>query len=251
MGPVSRGECHLTGACVVSDCTQRKKFMNLAIHARLLLLPLLAVARVGLAQEPPASPQASLTVVNAVPGEKNVFVSFDDQSIWPPGFVSGQSTAAVMFAAGKKRLKIECEGYSATEAVLDLPSGANCAFVMYPGELVGEGPDKGKRKIGVFLPAPHLGGAKKPPAGKVWKIVLVGSKEARELEVNGKKLTLSPRKSLEFASPDGSAAVKFKGKDILGAAPEESGEYWVVVYPSGDALEAVLLNHSSFTVPSA
>jgi hypothetical protein len=218
------------------------------ISAFLILVVGVAAA---FAQETAPVSQASLTVVNAVPGDKNVFVSFDDQSIWPPGFTAGQTTAAVMFAAGKKRLKIVCEGYSATEAVLDLPAGANCALVMYPGELVNEGPDKGKRKIGVFLPSPHLGGAQKAPAGKIWKIVLVGSAKAHDLELNGRQLSLAPRKSSEFASADGSATVKYQGKEILAVAPEEAGEYWVVVFPEGNDLKAVLLNHSAFKVPPA
>jgi hypothetical protein len=203
----------------------------------------------GVAQETPPSGQSSLSVVNAVTGDKNLFVSFDGQSIWPPGFTSGQSTASVIFPSGKKDLKIECEGYATTEAKLDLPVGANCALIFYPGELVAEGPDKGKRKVGVFIPAPHMRGAR-PPAGVRWKVVLVGTQQATEIEINGQKALLTPRKSTEVSPAAGSGiSVEHKGKEVLGSAPEEAGEYWVVVFPVSDGFSAVLLNHTPFPIP--
>lgn len=208
-----------------------------------------AAALYASAQEESSVAPASLVVVNAVPGQDNVHVSFDGQSIWPPGFTPGQSTAAVMFPSGSKALKIECEGYAATEAKLELPSGANCAIIMYLGELVVDGPDKGKRRIGVFVPSPHMRGA--PPArGMRWKAVLVGSAEPREVEINGRRVLLAPRKTTEIPDVDGAVVLKDRGADIFGSAPEDAGEYWVVLYPSGDELKAVLLNHSPFPVPS-
>lgn len=201
-------------------------------------------------QEAVPVPQASLTVVNAVPGDKNVFVSFDDQSIWPPGFTAGQSTAAVMFPAGRKRIGIECEGYAKTEASMELPPGANCAMIIYPGELIAEGPDKGKRRIGVFVPAPHQPAAKQA-TGKRWKIVLVGATKSAEVEINGEKMLLSAKKSADLSPGGNGVVVTHQGREILGVAPEEAGEYWVVVFPSGNGLEAVMLNHSPFKVPAA
>jgi hypothetical protein len=187
-------------------------------------------------------------VVNAVPGDKNVFVSFDDQSIWPPGFTAGQSTAAVMFPAGKKKIRIECEGYAKTKASLELPAGANCAIITYPGELIAEGPEKGKRKIGVFVPTPHQSVAKQA-TGKRWKIVLVGTEKSAEVEVNGKKMPLSAKKSADLSLSGDGVVVRHQGREILGAAPEEAGEYWVVVFRSDDGLQAVMLNHTPFKVP--
>ena len=199
-------------------------------------------------QESAPVAQASLTVVNAVPGDKNVFVSFDDQSIWPPGFTAGQSTAAVMFPAGKKKIGIECEGYAKTGASIELPSGANCAIIIYPGELIAEGPDKGKRRIGVFVPPPHQPAAKRA-TGKRWKIVLVGAEKSAEVEINGKKILLSAKKSVDLSPGGEGVVVKYQGSEILGVAPEEAGEYWVVVFPNGDGVQAVMLNHSPFKVP--
>jgi hypothetical protein len=201
------------------------------------------------AQQPPATAQASLTVVNAITGDKNVFVSFDGQSIWPPGFTAGQSTGAVIFPSGTKQLKIECDGFAATEAKLDLPAGANCAMILFPGELVTDGPEKGKRRIGVFLPSPHQAGSK-DLKGKRWKAVLVGTSASQEVEINGKKILLTPRKSAEFTAPPGGVTVRHQNRDILGVAPEEAGEYWVVVYPGDSGLQAALLTHSPFKVPA-
>jgi len=220
-----------------------------ATFLRLAVSLLLWTSPVSLrAQDAAAPAQASLTIVNAVPGDKNLYVNFDGQSIWPPGFTPGQSTAAVFFPAGKKALKIECEGYATTEAKMEMLAGASCAMIFYPGELVADGPDKGKRRIGVFLPAPHLLGAK-APQGKRWKAILVGTSESQEVEINGKKLVLTPRKSTEFSAEGGLILLKHKGKDIFGTAPEEAGEYWVVVFPGEESLQAVVLNHSPMPLP--
>ncbi len=204
----------------------------------------------GLSQEVASTPQASLTVVNAIPGEKNVFVSFDGQSIWPPGFFAGQSTAPTIFPSGRKKVEIESDGYAKTEAMMDLPPGANCAIIMYPGELVSEGADKGKRKIGVFVPPPHRA-EDKSITGKRWKVVLVGAEKSAEVEINGKKVQLTERKSADFVPTGLVVEIMHQGKQILGAAPEEPGEYWVVVFPSENGLSAVLLNHPQFKLPAS
>jgi hypothetical protein len=201
------------------------------------------------AQQPSAPAHASLTLVNALTGDKNVFVSFDGQSIWPPGFTAGQSTGAVFFPSGSKQIKVECEGFAPSEAKLDLPAGANCAIIIYPGEVVTDGPDKGKRRIGVFLPSPHQPGSQ-AFKGKRWKAVLVGTSESQEIEINGKKLLLAPRKSVEFTAPPAGVTVRHQNRTLLGAAPEEVGEYWVVVYPGDNGLQAALLTHSPFKIPA-
>jgi len=194
--------------------------------------------------------QASLAIVNAVPSDKNLFVSFDGESIWPPGFVPGQSTASVMFSAGKKKLRVECEGFASAEGVLELPTGANCAAVFYSGEIANEGPDKGKRKIGVFLPTPHPPTAS-APKDVSFKVVLVGATDPVELHVNGKKEVFLPSKTrLMGGLQQGLFSIEHKGSELLKASPDEPGEYLVVVYPSANKLSAVLLNHSPFKVPS-
>lgn len=194
--------------------------------------------------ESASSGQASLAIVNAVSGDKNLFVSFDGQSIWPPGFTPGQSTASVMFPSGKKKLKVECEGYAPTEAVLDLPKGANCAVIFYPGNVAIEGPDKGKRKIGVFVPAPHLPGASAPKEIR-FRIVSVGNSEPLELKVNGRKEIFLPSKSREISrSGQSLLRLEHQGVELFSTAPEEEGEYWVVIFPGSDGLSAVMLAHT-------
>lgn len=210
-----------------------------------------AALTAGATEQPSQVGQSSLSVVNAITGDKNLFVSFDGQSIWPPGFTPGQSTASVIFPSGKKELKVECEGYATAEAKLDLQSGANCALIFYPGETILEGPDKGKRKIGVFVPAPHVRGTK-PPSGVRWKVVLVGTQQPAELEINGQKALLAPRKPLEVpVAARGAISVKHKDKEVLGSAPEDAGEYWVVVFPENEGVAAVLLVHTPSEVPPA
>lgn len=202
----------------------------------------------ALAQDAFTQPQASLSIVNALRADHNVYVSFDDSSIWPPGFAPGQSTAPVLFPAGAQRVKIECEGYAPAEAQLQLPAGANCALIIYPGEVVADGPDKGKRKISAYTPGPHAAGTK-PTADKRWKIILVGATAQAELEVNGKKISLSPRKSADISGNSSDVRVSHNGKQIFSAAVEDAGEFWIVVFPAEDGLTAAMLNHSPFEIP--
>jgi hypothetical protein len=223
-----------------------KRKIPLLVCLFVLWLPVSALL---LAQEAGEGAQASLSVVNAVPGPNNVFVSFDGGSIWPPGFTPGQSTAAVLFPAGKKSVQIQCEGFATVEANMDLPAGANCAMIIYPGAPVAEGPDRGKRKLSVFVPPSHPPGSKQT-TGQRWKIILVGTEQSAELEVNGKKVLLTPRKSIELEQSGAGLEVKYQGKAILGAIPEDSGEYWAVVFPAEGGLGAVLHNHSAFKVES-
>jgi len=199
------------------------------------------------AEEFDLHPHSSLTVVNAVPGVNNVHVSFDGQSIWPPGFKSGQSTAAVMFPSGKKNVRIECEDYASTDVVIDLSPGANCAMVLYPGDVVSEGPDIGKRSLGIYMPQPHPSGTKKT-TGKRWKIVLASSAQALQVEVNGQEMSLQPRQAAEVVANRGNIEVKHRGTTLLEAAPSESGEYWVVVFQGEEGLVAVLFDHSPFQI---
>jgi hypothetical protein len=196
-------------------------------------------------------PKASLALVNAVPVDANVFISFDGVSIWPPGFTPGQSTAAVFFPAGSKKVTLSCDGYATTEAKLDLSPGANCAIVVYPGPIVNDGADKGKRALALYRLPSHPAG-QKPPAGMKWSIVVVGSKDPVEVEINGKTMLLSPNKKADFSARSSGVEVKYKGKAIIGTAPEEVSEYWVVLYPKSEdiGMGAALLDHGVFKVPS-
>ena len=84
---------------------------------------------------------------------------------------------------------------------------------------------------------------------RLWKIVLVGAEKSAEVEINGKKILLSAKKSVDLSPGGEGVVVKYQGSEILGVAPEEAGEYWVVVFPNGDGVQAVMLNHSPFKVP--
>jgi hypothetical protein len=210
----------------------------------IFLIVTFAVVGAGPLRAQQAEPsQTALTVVNAIAGPDNLFISFDDQSIWPPGFTSGQSTAAVLFPAGRKKAKFSCEGYASGEFELDLPPGGSCAIIVYPGEVVADGPDQGKRRLSVFSPKPHLAGAKRPTAIR-WSAVLVGSRSPVEVEVNGKKQLLTPQKRIDLQGGPVGSEVKHRGKTILGATPEEAGDYIIVIYPVGEDLQAALLHHA-------
>lgn len=185
-----------------------------------------------------APSEASLMIINAVPGKNSVFISFDGQSIWPLGFSSGTSTSAVTFPAGIKRMEITCDGYVAAVADLELSADSKYALVVYPGDVVTDGPDSGKRRLAAFVPAP-LTAEKGRSSQKTWKIVLVGAAKQAQVEINDKVLRLEPRKPSLLTPGEGMLVVRHDGREILATAPQGGGEYWVVVFPTETELRAV------------
>jgi hypothetical protein len=196
----------------------------------------------------PAPPATStVVIVNTLPGPGNLFVKFGAEEIWPPGFTPGQSTGAVGFPSGKKAIEARCEGFVTTRLDGELVPKANCAMVFYPGSEVKDGPDKGKRKIGLFQPEPLKG----PVKGKSWHLILVGTSASSTLEINGRAMTLQPGRAekIELGGKN-FVEVKQGGETILAQSPEEPGEYWVVVYElQPKKLAAVLLNHLFYPLP--
>lgn len=201
----------------------------------------------GIAQTP-APAFGTVVVVNTLPGPGNLFVRFGPENIWPPGFSPGQSTGAVAFPAGKKAVEARCEGFVTTRLEAEIPAKANAAMVFYPGAEVKDGPDKGKRKIGLFQPEPHRAEIK----GRNWKIILVGGPTSATLSVNGGTMPLQRDRPETIGEGAGNGVeVKNGGETIFTAGVSDPGEYWVVVYESEPGkLAAVLLNHLAYSVPS-
>jgi len=201
----------------------------------------------GRAQAPVAPAASTVVIVNTLPGPGNLFVKFGPEEIWPPGFTPGQSTGAVAFASGKKAIEARCQGFVTTRLEGELAPKANCAMVFYPGSEVKDGPDKGKRKIGLFQPPPLRSGV----PGKTWHVILVGVGEPATVEINGKAVTLQPGRAERIETGQKLfVEVKQGGEPLLAESPEDAGEYWVVLYPAQpDKLAAALLRHLPYPVP--
>ena len=199
------------------------------------------------AQTPSPVAMSTLVIVNTLPGPGNLFVKFGPEEIWPPGFTPGQSTGAVGFPSGKKMVEARCQGFVTTRLEGELAPKANCAMVFYPGAQVKDGPDKGKRKIGLFQPDPLRGGAQ----SKSWHIILVGAVGPATLQVNEQPVMLEPGRSQRIETGGKHfVEVKQAGDTLLAESPEDPGQYWVVVYEGQPGkLTAVLLNHLPYSVP--
>lgn len=195
----------------------------------------------------PSSTKASLVVVNALPGPENLHVFMASQELWAAGFTPGQSTGGVIIPAGKPPMEARCPGFASTKFTADFPDRANCAMVFYPGEEVKEGPEKGKKSIGVFFPPFILDG--QSPKGKSWEAILVGPLAQASLTFNSQPINLMIGKPVKLTNA-GRIEVKSNGTQLLAASPEESGNYWLILF--GDSLEkltAVLLNHIHYDIP--
>lgn len=195
----------------------------------------------------PSSTKASLVVVNALPGPENLHVFMASQELWAAGFTPGQSTGGVIIPAGKPPMEARCPGFASTKFAADFPDRANCAMVFYPGEEVKEGPEKGKKSIGVFFPPFILDG--QSPKGKSWEAILVGPLAQASLTFNSQPINLMIGKPVKLTNA-GRIEVKSNGTQLLAASPEESGNYWLILF--GDSLEkltAVLLNHIHYDIP--
>lgn len=192
--------------------------------------------------------QCSLTLLNALPGPGNLRIKLGPEDIWPPGFTPGQSTGGVLFPSGKKSLELACEGFVNTKTEIVLPTGANFAMIFFPGEEITEGPDKGKRKIGMFAPPPIL--PNQPPTGKNWQMLLAGPLAQASLKIDKKPLNLVRGQPIDLGSEKGQMIVENGDKLLFAANPDENGNYWVVVFgDKPDSLQAALLNHIRYTVP--
>lgn len=199
-------------------------------------------------QETGRAGQASLTLVNALPGPENLHVKFGQEDIWPPGFTPGQSTGGVLFPSGKKKVQLICEGFALTEAEISLPSGGNCAMILFPGEESKEGPDKGKKKIGLFCPAPIL--PNQAPQGKTWNALLAGSVDRVKLNLNGQPVEMRKGEPIKVDGKEGRMVVESGERMLLASSPEGEGNYWVILFgDKEESIQAVLLNHLVYSVP--
>jgi hypothetical protein len=201
------------------------------------------------AEPAPEKSKVSLTLVNALPGPENLHVLMASQELWPPGFTPGQSTGGVILPGGKPAMEARCAGFVSTKFTAELPNRANCAMVFYPGEEIKEGPDKGKRKIGVFFPPPILEG--QTPKGKNWQALLVGPLTEATLAFNDKPIRLSVGEPLKL---DGRGAVDIKsnGKPLYSSNPDDSGNFWLIISgETQDKLSIVQLNHVFFEIPKS
>jgi len=146
-------------------------------------------------------------------------------------------------------MEARCTGFVSTKFTADFPNRANCAMVFYPGEEIKEGPDKGKRKIGVFFPPPILEG--QAPKVKNWEALLVGPLTQATLTVNEKPIRLSIGQPLKVECRDG-VDIKSNGMPLYSSNPDDSGNFWLIIFgETQEKLSVVQLNHIYFEIPKS
>ena len=144
-------------------------------------------------------------------------------------------------------MEARCVGFISTKFTADFPNRANCAIIFYSGEEVKEGPDKGKRKIGVFFPPPIL--ESQAPKGKNWQALLVGPLTEATLAFNDKPIRLIAGEPLKLEIR-GSVDIKSNGIPLYSSNPDDSGNFWLIISgETQDKLSVVQLNHIFFEVP--
>lgn len=144
-------------------------------------------------------------------------------------------------------MEARCAGFVSTKFTADLPNRANCAMVFYPGEEIKDGPDKGKRKIGVFFPPPILQG--QAPKAKNWQALLVGPLTQATLTVNEQPIRLSIGQPLKVEARGG-VDIKSNGKPLYSSNPDDSGNFWLIIFGEAqEKLSVVQLNHIYFEIP--
>ena len=195
----------------------------------------------------PAPSKASIVLVNALPGPENLHVFMSNQELWPSGFTPGQSTGGVIIPGGKPSMEARCPGFAPKKFTADFPNRANCAMVFYPGEEIQEGPDKGKRSIGVFFPPPILDG--QAPKSKNWMALLAGPLAEAALTFNEKPIRLNMAQPLKL-EVQGYLEVKSNGATLFSDNPDSAGNYWLILLGNSlDKLSVVKLNHIHINIP--
>lgn len=226
----------------------RYEFLFFQSGLFLLLVITSGWAQTSGGQETGRAGQASLTLVNALPGPENLHVKFGQEDIWPAGFTPGQSTGAVLFPSGKKKVQLSCAGFAPTLEEISLPPGGNFGMVFFPGEKVKDGPDAGKKKIGVFCPPPIL--PDQLPQRKNWSVLLVGPLERMKVKINGQGTDLEQGKPVPWKGDGGRMVVECGERMLLASSPEGDGNYWVILMGENEeSIQAVVLNHVMYDVP--
>jgi hypothetical protein len=199
------------------------------------------------AESGPEKPKASLVLLNALPGPENLHVFMANQDVMPAGLTPGQSTGGVIIPGGKPAMEARCPGFASTKFVPDFPNRANCAIIFYPGDEVNEGPDKGKRKIGVFFPPPILDG--QAPKSENWGAFMAGPLAEASFTLNGKTIRLSLAQPLKL-EVQGFLEIKSNGATLYADNPDIPGNYWLIFLGSSpDKLSVVKLNHIHYDIP--
>jgi len=230
-----------------SDNDLRPLSLRMRGEALSCLLLLFAWMPLSTHGQTPAPSKASIVLVNALPGPENLHVFMSNQELWPSGFTPGQSTGGVIIPGGKPSMEARCPGFAPKKFTADFPNRANCAMVFYPGEEIQEGPDKGKRSIGVFFPPPILDG--QAPKGKIWQAFLAGALAEASLTINKKPIRLNLAQPLKLES-QGYLEVEANGATLYAGNPDSAGNYWLVFFGNSlDKLSVVKLNHIYFDIP--
>jgi hypothetical protein len=195
----------------------------------------------------PVPSKASLVLINALPGPENLHVFMAGQELWPAGLTPSQSTGGVIIPGGKPSMEARCPGFVSTKFTADFPNRANCAMVFYPGEEIKDGPDKGKRSIGVFFPPPILDG--QAPKSKNWEAFMAGPLAEASFTLNEKPIRLSLAQPLKL-EVQGFLEIKSNGATLYADDPDGPGNYWLIFLGSApDKLSVVKLNHIHYNIP--
>ena len=121
-------------------------------------------------------------------------------------------------------------------------------MIFFPGQEIQDGPEKGKRKIGMFTPPPIL--PDKPAKGKEWHALLVGPLAQAKLNINKQPANLNLGQPVDLSSLRGEIIVENGDKLLLAMNPEDSGNYSVVVYgDKTETLQVACLNLINYAVP--
>ena len=211
------------------------------------LVLLLAWLPLSMQGQTPAPSKVSIVLVNALPGPENLHVFMSNQELWPAGFTPGQSTGGVIVPGGKPSMEACCPGFASTKFTADFPNRANCAMVFYPGEEIKEGPDKGKRSIGIFFPPPILDG--QAPKSENWGAFLAGPLAEASFTLNEKTIRLILAQPLKL-EVQGFLEIKSNGAMLYADNPDSPGNYWLIFLGSApDKLSVVKLNHIHYNIP--
>ena len=100
----------------------------------------------------------------------------------------------------------------------------------------------------MFTPPPIL--PNKPTQGKEWHALLVGPLTQAKLSINKQPVNLNRGQAVDLSPIRGEVIVENGEKLLLAMNPEDSGNYWVVVYgDKTDTLQVACPNLINLPVP--
>jgi len=171
---------------------------------------------------------AAVSFFSALVEGSVVFVKWSGQEAFPEGLVSGKSMGPLTVPTETARVEVTSEGFLPASGDVKLTPGMKSSIIFFAGE-----PEKDaestelRRRIKIFQSSPVPKDAEKKFE---WPVVLLGSVDKADIEVNDQKVTLTRGETIFVALGQRSVTLSQNGRELAAISVEEPSDRSFVVF---------------------